>query len=1033
MTTGDSSSMPTPRHLFLSVVRRGAAAQIEGEPEGDRARVAVHFHFDQVVEASSRTAAPGTTTTAHDETVQIPLLGPEDVLGLDARAICRVWPRPDVMDAESNLFPLVEFSDADLPWRYTPRAPTPAASPDAGQLMPWLTLIVLAEGEFEVLPSVGDRSITVLTPHVSDADLRFPAPSQLWAWAHAHISPSQVSAADQPAATIESAERALATSPERAVGRILAARRLRPRTVYTAFLVPTFERGRRAALGLPTTGVGALVPAWDFAPDGRVRAPLVGTPPEGTPPTSEPFRLPVYFQWRFGTGDEGDFEALAARLRPRPLPPEVGRRAMDVGQPAPGVPAATAPTPEGTATPVLVEAALRPWVKPVDEPWSIPWSQIGSRAFHDDLRSLTTSSLDDPRLTPPLYGEWHAPKHGLVERFDDVSRSGWFDELNADPRTRVAAGMGTVVVQKLQQELMASAWEQVEGIRRINEEMRFNQLARQASITIYRRDITTAGIDPFFRLTAPALSNILDGEVTVRESIARSPIRSGVLEGTWRRLSRARSPSRRRARSAGAVVTGSFLDLLNRGRIAAARPPVNPADLATPLSMMAALGASNAEIEAMRRAMEPLAWKSSFVGMMLVAASGLARRGGSSWIGPSWGQLLDGVADGVAPNDPRLLSGAIAEGPPAPDFEVIPAPRFTADALAPSDKKPPQRRGGADNDAARAVRRAFGDLARRLGEVPPVEPTRQALDLPALRELVLKALDPEQTFADAIRARLRLAPGLPRNVEDPLDPILAAPEFPQPMVEPLRDQSQEWILPGLDKVPQDTALLMLTNRRFVEAYMVGLCHEMGRELLWNEYPTDQRGTYFRQFWRARRRIEGEPAMDTRDITPIDGWRSTSLGAHGTRADSLVLLLRSELLRRYPTAMVYATRTASGGTIEEHFPLFVGTLSPDVTYVGFEMTRDLIESEAGVWAFVIQEQPTEPRFGIRAESASASTSYLDIEADAVLLRQANEDLTRPAGEGRVDTSSTAARWLYRHPSRVLIPADVLLRQMNEAAS
>ena len=30
--------------------------------------------------------------------------------------------------------------------------------------------------------------------------------------------------------------------------------------------------------------------------------------------------------------------------------------------------------------------------------------------------------------------------------------------------------------------------------------------------------------------------------------------------------------------------------------------------------------------------------------------------------------------------------------------------------------------------------------------------------------------------------------------------------------------------------------------------MVGLNHEFARELLWREFPTDQRGSYFRQFW-----------------------------------------------------------------------------------------------------------------------------------------------------------------------------------------
>ena len=38
------------------------------------------------------------------------------------------------------------------------------------------------------------------------------------------------------------------------------------------------------------------------------------------------------------------------------------------------------------------------------------------------------------------------------------------------------------------------------------------------------------------------------------------------------------------------------------------------------------------------------------------------------------------------------------------------------------------------------------------------------------------------------------------------------------------------------------------NPKFIESYMVGLNHEMGRELLWREYPTDQRGSYLRQFW-----------------------------------------------------------------------------------------------------------------------------------------------------------------------------------------
>ena len=75
-----------------------------------------------------------------------------------------------------------------------------------------------------------------------------------------------------------------------------------------------------------------------------------------------------------------------------------------------------------------------------------------------------------------------------------------------------------------------------------------------------------------------------------------------------------------------------------------------------------------------------------------------------------------------------------------------------------------------------------------------------------------------------------------------------APSFPQPMYEALKEKSQELLLPGLDKVLPDTVLGLRTNRAFVEAYMIGLNVEMARELLWRGFPTDQRGTYFRNFW-----------------------------------------------------------------------------------------------------------------------------------------------------------------------------------------
>ena len=122
--------------------------------------------------------------------------------------------------------------------------------------------------------------------------------------------------------------------------------------------------------------------------------------------------------------------------------------------------------------------------------------------------------------------------------------------------------------------------------------------------------------------------------------------------------------------------------------------------------------------------------------------------------------------------------------------------------------------------------------------------------LPALshtKDALLASLNPEKTINARVQASLSIAGGAEPH-GDPLEPILDAPDFPQPMYEALRDLSQDFLFPGLEHVPPNTVTLLETNPKFVESFLVGLNAEMSRELLWRNYPTDQRGTYFRQFW-----------------------------------------------------------------------------------------------------------------------------------------------------------------------------------------
>jgi hypothetical protein len=202
------------------------------------------------------------------------------------------------------------------------------------------------------------------------------------------------------------------------------------------------------------------------------------------------------------------------------------------------------------------------------------------------------------------------------------------------------------------------------------------------------------------------------------------------------------------------------------------------------------------------------------------------------------------------------------------------------------------------------------------------------------------------------------------------------------MYEQIRDYFRETLLPGMEQVPPNTIALLETNQSFIEAYMVGLNHEMSRELLWRGYPTDQRGTYFRQFWDVRgsaKSLDPKQRERLKDIAAVATWADEShLGEHGGRGSAegqMVLLIRGDLLRRYPRAVVYAvealwsadkTRRDLGTT--EQYPTFRATQGQDITMLGFPLTEQQVRGADDAsghpgWFFMLQEQPTEPRFGM----------------------------------------------------------------------
>ncbi len=251
---------------------------------------------------------------------------------------------------------------------------------------------------------------------------------------------------------------------------------------------------------------------------------------------------------------------------------------------------------------------------------------------------------------------------------------------------------------------------------------------------------------------------------------------------------------------------------------------------------------------------------------------------------------------------------------------------------------------------------------------------------------LLRSVDPERTISARVLASLTTTGGH-KPAEDPLEPVLDEPSFPQPMYEALRDLSQDFLLPGLDQVPANTVALLETNAQFVESFLVGLNAEMSSELLWRNYPTTQRGTYFKQFW------DTSSGSADEDIEAIAGWNGNHLGDNSPQSSGkLVLLIRGELLRRYPTAVIYAVRaTRTRGQLDvsreakdESHPLFRGTLKPDVTFVGFNLSQEEAlgkppqQSRRLVLRNPTTTNRTALRFGRRRLHVAASTGAHDVE-------------------------------------------------------
>ena len=177
-------------------------------------------------------------------------------------------------------------------------------------------------------------------------------------------------------------------------------------------------------------------------------------------------------------------------------------------------------------------------------------------------------------------------------------------------------------------------------------------------------------------------------------------------------------------------------------------------------------------------------------------------------------------------------------------------------------------------------------------------------------------------------------------------PIMAYPIFPDPTSFYLRELSERFILPSVDQLKMNSISCFVTNPIFEEAFLAGMNTEMGRELLWREYPTDERGSYFRKFW-DQVELPSDFSKGYFDVKYLHNWKKR-LGANHEdgKGQLVVFIIKSELMMQYPQTGITLSAPKSGALEIVLMPTMTGWLADDTYMAGFDISK--LETTEGLY-------------------------------------------------------------------------------------
>ncbi|WP_430931792.1 hypothetical protein [Saccharicrinis sp. 156] len=1066
-------------YTFIPWVREGIANQIGGQ-SGVRATIPVELKI-------SGDGVDGSTVNRPSIVKDIQIYGPGDITGLDPRTIIKVDPEPNLSNFEPNYLPYIDFYDEDLPWRYSP------VSPSNHRLTPWIMLVVLKDDEFSNGKNVKDRPLPYILPKAG-AKLPPPSQLWAWAHVHINkdllgedSEDNEIVRSTDAAGIQSDLVSTLNSNPDNGFARIMCPRKLEANVNYHAFLVPSFESGRLAGVGQdPSTAASHDTPAWT---DSVLPTELpyyhrwgFKTGTKGDFEYLVRLLKPQPIDKRVGTRDM-DVQKPGANIKGITDAPDATEEQKlggilklggalkipdifydhDSDEYKDIVKYRNWATLNGTqAYPHPFQSDLASFINLTDSYEEESALDANTHANITEEQTATDKENEfgydqnpDPLITAPLYARWHSLSKRLLKTQDgsDISpNDNWVHELNLDPRWRSAAGFGTKVVQENQEDYMQSAWEQVGDILKSNKLIQYAQLSKEVSSVWYDThlgSIQSSTPDRWLSVSAPMHKRILKDvsyhngdQTTLKKATAfyevkQSNVPQVTISTSFRKFTRPRGILMKRFNFDDTINVNNIISRINKNEVSAAPPRIAPPILSEHEKLHEEVRPTNIPdiILQLIKKYEWLKWVPFAIALLLIIifyfilgtnvpyyATIVAIIGAMFYLFRllnKWDLSVD-ASEVVQPEN--KTPDSVDDWPRRPEFKISLDGTYTSSRVGLQDSKEAEAFKTGTKDAYTLVQESIA------ASVPTVKPE---LDIAGINTSVYDSLQPETTIPKWVWGKVLIPWRIKEQLKETFVPAMAYPEIDLPMYKPLTEYSAELFLPNINFVAQNSISLLETNQPFIESYMVGLNHEFARELLWREYPTDQRGSYFRQFWEAIGYLDREGLSEEelkeklRDIPPVHLWSKYSdLGDHdhreepGDNEEEVVLVIRGELLKKYPNAVIYAHkavwRDEDGNPVTDEAdkdkidpkqerdlwpltdteqnnppsdivktPLYEAKVSPDIHFFGFDLTT--CEAKGGTgdesievdprcasngitwddpgWFFVIKERPGEPRFGL----------------------------------------------------------------------